>query len=149
MAEQAEAEVKEQGEAAEFSPKVQEVLEKIGEFTLIELSELVDAFEQHFGVTPMAAPMAMMAGAAAPGAAAEEEAVSDEFDVVLKGYGEQKIQVIKAVRAVTTLALKEAKQVVEEVPSAIKEALPKEEADKVAAQLEEAGATVEVKAHAG
>jgi len=136
----------EETKTVEFSANVEEVLDKISGFTLLELSELVQAFEERFGVQPMAvAPVGAGAGAAV--APAEEEEVADEFDVVLKSFGDQKIQVIKAVRSVTTLALKEAKQIVEEAPSTIKEALPKEEADKIAASLEEAGAVVEVKAH--
>ena len=128
--------------AAEYPAKVKEVLDKIGEFTLLELSELVSAFEDRFGITA-AAPMAM--AAAAPAAAeAEEEIEPTSFKVVLKSYGDKKIQVIKAVRAVTNLMLKEAKSVVEDVPSTIKDSLSKEEAEKCAASLVEAGAEAEV-----
>ena len=129
--------------AKEFSPKVTEILDQIGEFTLVELSELVEAFEDRFNVKAAAAmaPVAGVAPAGAPGAAevAEEEEVT-EFDVVLKSFGDNKIQVIKAVRSMTSLALKEAKQAVESVPSTIKEAVSKEEADKCVEALKEAGA---------
>ena len=130
--------------AADYPEKVKEVLDKISEFTLLELSELVSAFEERFGITA-AAPGAMGAGAAggAP-AEAEEEAEPTSFKVVLKGYGDKKIQVIKAVRATTNLTLKEAKSVVEEVPSTIKEGLSKEEADKCAKMLVDAGGEAEV-----
>jgi len=138
--------------AKEFSPKVTEILDRIGEFTLVELSELVEAFEDRFNVKAAAAmvPVAGVAPAGTPGAAeqAEEEEVT-EFDVVLKGFGDNKIQVIKAVRSMTTLALKEAKQAVESVPSTIKEAVSKEEADKSVEALKEAGAEVETKPHGG
>ncbi len=141
--------VEEKNEQKEYSPKVTEILDKVGEFTLLELSELVEAFEERFNVQASAVggmPVGAMPGAGAGAAAGEEE---DEepvaFDVVLKSFGDKKIQVIKAVRAVTDLALKEAKQVVEDVPGAIKEGLPREEADECAKTLEEAGGTVEVK----
>jgi large subunit ribosomal protein L7/L12 len=128
-------------EAEEYSAKVTEVLDKLSEFTLMELSELASAFETRFGIQA-AAPMAM--AAAAP-AAAEEEAVEPmAFNVVLKSFGDKKIQVIKAVRSVTSLALKEAKAVVEEAPSNIKEGVSKEEAQKCADALKEAGAEVEI-----
>ncbi|NLW51206.1 MAG: 50S ribosomal protein L7/L12 [Candidatus Brocadiaceae bacterium] len=129
---------------AECPAKVQEVLDRISEFTLLELSELVSAFEKRFGITA-AAPVAM--AAMAPGAAAaeaEEDAEPSSFKVVLKGFGDNKIQVIKAVRAVTNLMLKEAKAVVEEVPSTLKEGLSKEEAEKCVASLVEAGAEAEI-----
>lgn len=137
-------------EEKQYSPKVTEILDKVGEFTLMELSELVEAFEDRFNVeaSAMAAPAAAMAGAAAPAAEEEEEEVT-EFDVMLKDFGDNKIQVIKAVRSMTSLALKEAKSVVEDAPSAIKEAIPKEEADDAAEALEEAGAEVDVVPHGG
>jgi large subunit ribosomal protein L7/L12 len=138
-------------EGKEYSPKVTEVLDKIGVFTLIELSELVEAFEDRFNVKAAAAPVAMAAGAVSAGgaAAAEEEEEVTEFDVVLKGFGENKIQVIKAVRSMTSLALKEAKQVVEGVPSNIQEGVSKEDGDKAVATLKEAGAEAELKPHSG
>ncbi len=131
-------------EEGEFSPKVEEVLEAISGFTLLELNELVEAFEEKFGIeAAAAAPMAAMAAPGA-GAEAEEEVEPTAFNVVLKSFGDEKIQVIKAVRSQTTLALKEAKDLVESAPATVKEALPKEEAEQCAEALEEAGAEVEV-----
>jgi large subunit ribosomal protein L7/L12 len=137
-------------EEKQYSDKVTEILDKVGEFTLMELSELVEAFEDRFNVeaSAMAAPAGAFAGAAAP-AAEEEEEEAVEFDVMLKDFGDNKIQVIKAVRSMTSLALKEAKSVVEDAPSAIKEAIPKEEAEEAAEALEEAGAEVDVVPHGG
>ena len=145
----AEATAEEAG-AKDYSPKVTDIIEKVGEFTLIELSELVEAFEDRFNVkaaSAVAGPVMVAPGAAAAEEAAEEEAT--EFDVILNSFGSDKISVIKAVRAVTSLALKEAKTVVEGAPSPIKEAVSKEDADKCAEALKEAGAEVEVKAHGG
>ena len=141
-------------EPKEFSPKVMEILDKIGEFTLIEVAELVEAFEERFKVTAAVSPLAgAIGGVSASGGlaaeAAEEEEEVTEFDVVLKDFGDNKINVIKAVRTMTSLALKEAKSVVESAPSAIKEAVSKDDADKCAATLKEAGADVEVKPHGG
>ena len=107
----------------------------------MELVELKDALEDEFGVTA-AAPMAMMAAMPTEAAEVEEQTA---FDAILKDIGEKKIQVIKAVRAVTTLGLKEAKELVEGAPKAVKEAVSKEEAEKVKEELEKAGATVEIK----
>ena len=124
-----------------------ELLEAFKEMTLIELSEFVKQFEETFGVTA-AAPMAMAAPAGSPAgaggdaAAAEEQ---DEFDVVLTAAGDKKIQVIKEVRALTSLGLKEAKDLVDGAPKAVLEKVDKATADKAKAQLEEAGATVELK----
>ena len=122
------------------------VLETLGKMTVLELVELKKAIEEEWGVTA-AAPVAVAAapGAAAggDGAAAEEE--KDSFDVVLTGAGDKKIQVIKVVRAVTGLGLKEAKDLVDGAPNAVKEGAAKEEADSIKAQLEEAGAEVELK----
>ncbi len=126
----------------EYSEKVNDVLNKISEFTLIELSELVSAFEERFGIQAIAA--APLAAGAAGAAEAEEEVEPTSFKVVLKSFGDKKIQVIKAVRAETTLALKEAKEVVESAPSTIKEGLSKEEAEKCAQALTESGAEAEV-----
>jgi large subunit ribosomal protein L7/L12 len=120
-----------------------DVIEFISNMTVLELSELVKELEDKFGVSA-AAPVAM----AAPGAAgpAEEAAPEKtEFDVVLTGVGDKKIQVIKVVRAITGLGLKEAKALVDGVPGAVKEGVPKDEAEDIQKQLEEAGATVEVK----
>jgi large subunit ribosomal protein L7/L12 len=122
------------------------VLETLGSMTVLELVELKKAIEEEWGVTA-AAPVAVAAAGAAPaagdgGAAAEEQTA---FDVVLTGAGDKKIQVIKVVRAVTGLGLKEAKDLVDGAPGAVKEGATKEEADAIKAQLEEAGATVELK----
>jgi large subunit ribosomal protein L7/L12 len=123
--------------------KVQEVLEIVKGMTVLELSELVKAFEEEFGVTA-AAPMSMAAAPAA-GAAEEVEEEQTEFDVVLTGPGEKKIQVIKVVRELTGLGLKEAKALVDEAPKPVREKVSKEEAEEVKGKLEEAGASVEVK----
>jgi large subunit ribosomal protein L7/L12 len=120
----------------------QDVVEFISNMTVLELSEFVKELEEKFGVTA-AAPMAMMA---APAAQAKEEAVEQtEFDVILAAVGDQKIQVIKEVRAITGLGLKEAKALVDGAPGKVKEGVSKEEAEKVKAQLEQAGATWEIK----
>jgi large subunit ribosomal protein L7/L12 len=120
----------------------EELLETIGSMTVLELSEFVDAFKDKFNVTAVAAPVAVAGGAAAGAEVAEEQ---DEFDVVLEGIGDKKIQVIKVVREVTSLGLKEAKEVVDGAPSTVKEAVTKEEAEQIKAKLEEQGATVALK----
>lgn len=117
----------------------QEIIDAIKEMTVLELNELVEECEEVFGVS--AAPVAV-AGAAGAGAAAEEQT---EFDVILTGAGAKKIAVIKEVRKITGLGLKEAKGVVDGAPAPVKEGVSKEEAEEVKAQLEEAGASVEVK----
>ncbi|KRF16734.1 50S ribosomal protein L7 [Nocardioides sp. Soil797] len=122
-----------------------ELLEAFKEMTLIELSEFVKQFEETFGVTA-AAPVAVAAAPAAGGAAGGDEAAAqDEFDVVLEAAGDKKINVIKEVRALTSLGLKEAKDLVEAAPKAILEKVDKEAADKAKEALEGAGATVTVK----
>ena len=121
----------------------EELLEAFGEMTLVELSEFVKAFEEKFDVEA-AAPAAVAVAAPAAGAAAEEEEKS-EFDVVLTAVGDKKIQVIKAVKAITNAALADAKAMVDGAPKAILEKAKKEDAEKAKAQLEEAGATVELK----
>lgn len=123
-----------------------ELLDAFKEMTLIELSEFVKKFEETFEVTA-AAPVAVAAapGAAAPGGAAPAEEEKDEFDVVLESAGEKKIQVIKEVRALTSLGLKEAKDLVEAAPKPLLEKVNKEAADKAKEALEAAGATVSVK----
>jgi large subunit ribosomal protein L7/L12 len=120
------------------------LVEQLGKMTVLELVELKNALEEEWGVTA-AAPMAVAApgAVAGDGAAAEEEKTS--FDVVLNAAGGQKIQVIKVVRAITGLGLKEAKDLVDSAPKAVKEGVAQDEADSIKAQLEEAGATVEVK----
>jgi large subunit ribosomal protein L7/L12 len=130
--------------AEKMTPK--QVLDGIKEWTVLELSEFTKMFEEEFGVTA-AAPVAV-AAAGAPaggeeGGAAEEE--KTQFDVVLMSAGDKKIPVIKEVRAITNLGLKEAKALVEEAPKPVKEGVNKEEADKLKNQLEEAGAVVELK----
>ena len=122
----------------------EELLEAIGGMTVLELSEFVDAFKEKFNVTAVAAPVAVAGGAAAGGDAGGAEA-KDEFDVVLAGVGDKKIQVIKVVRELTGLGLKEAKDVVDGATSSVKEGATQEEADEMKAKLEEVGATVELK----
>ena len=126
-----------------------DVKEYIKNMPVFELAELVKELEEELGVSaaaPMAAmPMAMPAGAAGAGAEAAAEEEKTEFDVVIAEVGDKKIQVIKVVRAVTGLGLKEAKALVDATPGAVKEGVSKDEADDVVKQLEEAGATVEVK----
>lgn len=126
--------------------KVAEIVESIKELSVLELSELVKTLEEEFGVSA-AAPVAMAAAPNAGGAAAAEEEVEEqtEFDVILKDVGEKKINVIKVVREVTNLGLKEAKDLVDNAPQPVKEKITKEEAEALKAKLEEAGATVELK----
>ena len=119
-----------------------ELLEAFGEMTLVELSVFVKAFEEKFDVEA-AAPAAV--AVAAPGAAAPAAEEKDEFDVILSAVGDKKIQVIKAVRAITSLGLAEAKALVDGAPKAVLEKAKKEDAEKAKAQLEEAGASVELK----
>ncbi len=121
----------------------EKLLEEIGGMTVVELSEFVDAFKEKFNVTAVAAPVAGAGGAAAGGEAAAEE--KDEFDVVLAGIGDKKIQVIKVVRELTSLGLKEAKELVDGAPGTLKESATKEEAEEMKAKLEDVGATVELK----
>jgi large subunit ribosomal protein L7/L12 len=121
-----------------------ELLDAIGNMTVLELSEFVKAFEEKFGVTA-AAPVAMAAAPAAGGPAAPAVEEKTEFDVVLMGAGEKKIQVIKVVRELTGLGLKEAKDLVDGAPKTVKEAASKEEAAAMKAKLEEQGAAVELK----
>ncbi len=118
----------------------EQILDAIKEMTVLELNDLVKAIEEEFGVTA-AAPVAMVGGAGAGEAAAEQT----EFDVILASAGDQKIKVIKVVREITGLGLKEAKEVVDNAPKAIKEGVSKEEAEEMKAKLEEVGAGVEVK----
>jgi large subunit ribosomal protein L7/L12 len=125
--------------------KTEDILKAIEEMSVMELVELISAIEEKFGVTAaaaVAAAPAAAAGDAAGGDAAEEK---DEFDVVLSAAGDQKVQVIKAVRAITGLGLKEAKDLVDGAPNTLKEAVKKEEAEEMLKQLSEAGATAELK----
>ena len=123
------------------SEKITNILEEIKSLTIIELADLVKAVEEEFGVSA-AAPVGVVAAGAAPAAAAEEKT---EFDVVLKAAGASKLNVIKVVRELTGLGLKDAKDLVESAPKAIKEGVAKDEAESVKKALEEAGAEVEVK----
>lgn len=120
-----------------------DVIEFIANMTVLELSEMIKEMEEKFGVSA-AAPVAMMAASPAGDAAAQAEEKT-EFDVILTAHGDKKIQVIKEVRAITGLGLKDAKTLVEEAPKVVKEAVSKDEAEKIKAQLEEAGAQVEIK----
>ena len=124
----------------------EEILDAIGNLTVLQLAELVKSFEEKFGVTA-AAPVAMAAAAGAGGGAAAAAPVEEqtEFDVVLMGAGEKKIQVIKVVREITSLGLKEAKDLVDGAPKTVKEGASKDEANQIKAKLEEQGATVTLK----
>ena len=125
-----------------MNEKTTQILDLVKGLTILELADLVKALEEEFGVS--AAPVAV-AGVAAPGAAAPAAEEKTEFDVVLTNAGASKLNVIKAVRSITGLGLKEAKDMVEGAPQTVKAGVSKEEADKVAAELKEAGASVEVK----
>ena len=124
--------------------KKEDVLTYLEKASMLEVSELITDIEEKFGVTA-AAPVAVAAGPAAGAAPAEAAEEQTEFDVVLISSGEKKIQVIKVVRAITNLGLKEAKDLVDSAPNAIKEGVAKAEADDIQKQIEEAGGTVEVK----
>ncbi|MEZ5492752.1 MAG: 50S ribosomal protein L7/L12 [Gammaproteobacteria bacterium] len=120
----------------------EEILDAIAEMSVMDVVQLVEAMEEKFGVSAAAAVAAAPAAAGGEAAAVEEK---DEFDVILAGAGEKKVNVIKAVRAITGLGLKEAKELVDSAPSTVKEAASKGEAEEAKKQLEEAGATVELK----
>ena len=122
----------------------QELIEEIKKMTVLELAEVVKALEEEFGVTA-AAPMAVAAAPGNGGGGAVSEEEKTEFDVILASAGDKKIQVIKEVRAITGLGLKEAKDLVDGAPNPVKQAVAKDEAENIKKQLEEAGATVEVK----
>jgi len=139
MTDEAAAEVV---ETKEFDAGIKELGDKIVALTLKEAVDLADYLKTEHGIEPAAGGAVMMAG---PAAAAEEEEEQTAFDVVLKEVGGTKIQVIKAVRALTSLGLKEAKALVDDAPKAVKEGVSKDEADKAKADLEAAGATVEIK----
>ena len=127
---------------------VTKLVDQLGKMTVLELVELKNALEEQWGVTA-AAPVAVAAAPGAPAAGGDGAAAADEeqtsFDVVLTAAGDKKIQVIKVVRAITSLGLKEAKDLVDGAPNPVKEGATREEADSIKSQLEEAGATVEVK----
>ena len=120
----------------------EEILSAISELSVLELSELINDMEEKFGVSAAAAVAVAAPAAAADGGGSEEQT---EFDVVLSSFGDKKVGVIKAVRAITSLGLKEAKDLVESAPAPIKEGVPKDEAEELKKQLEDAGGTVEVK----
>jgi len=139
--------LKEQKQTQESTLSIEEILKSIENMSVLELSELVKALEEKFGVSAQAMVAAPAAGGRAGGQAAEATAEEEktEFDVQLKSAGSKKIQVIKVVRAVTGLGLKEAKALVDEAPSMVKEKISKDEAENIKKQLEEAGAEVELK----
>src|SRR2546428_7206527 len=126
-----------------MSASIDQVLDLLGNMTILELSELKTKYEEKFGVTAAAPMMAMPMGGAGGAAAVVEE--KTEFDVVLTGVGDKKIQVIKVVREITGLGLKEAKDLVDEAPKPVKEKVTKAEADEMRKKLEEVGASVEIK----
>ena len=128
-----------------MATSTQDWIDELKTISVLELSERIKALEEAFGVSATAVAAAAPAGAGGGGDAAEEEEEQTAFNVVLLGAGEKKIQVIKVVRAATGLGLKEAKALVDEAPKAIKEGVEREEADKLKAELEEAGASVEIK----
>ena len=123
----------------------EELIQQIDSMTVLELNNLVKALESHYGVSAAAVAMPMAGGAAAGGGEAAAVEEQTEFNVILSSFGEKKINVIKAVREVTNLGLKEAKDLVEAAPSTVKEAVSKQEAETIKKKLEEAGATAEVK----
>lgn len=127
-----------------MSEKVTKLIEEVKALTVLELSELVKALEEEFGVSA-AAPVAVAAAPAAAAAAAPAAEEKTEFDVILAGVGDKKIDVIKIVREITALGLKEAKDLVDGAPKPVKEGISKQQAEEIKAKLEEAGATVEIK----
>ena len=129
----------------QFSPMSQELGEKIVSLTLKQAKELSDYLEEVHGIKPAAGGAVMMAAPTGDGGGAAAAAEKTEFDVVLEGFGDKKIGVIKVVRAATSLGLKEAKDLVESVPAKIKEGLSKEDAEKLKKEIEEAGGTVSIK----
>ena len=130
-------------ETKERGPEIQGILDQIKTFTILQVNELVEGLEDEFGVSAAMPVMAGPVAGAAAGAAAVEE--KTDFDVILTGFGEKKIQVIKTVRQITALGLKEAKELVEGFPKPLKEGINKEDAEVVKTQIEEAGGTVEIK----
>lgn len=145
MPEEKTAQAEKQGVKVD-DPKIAEILTAIEEMTVLQLSKLVKALEERFGVTA-AAPMAVAAAPGAAGVGGAEEAVEEktEFDVILKSAGAQKIPVIKVVRSLTNLGLKEAKELVDGAPSELKKGVGKDEAQDIKGKLEEVGAEVEIK----
>jgi len=141
-----ETKVEQEKTAEVTDAKVEEIIKLIEEMSVLQLSKLVKALEDKFGVTA-AAPIAMAVGPVAAGGGDQEAQAEEktEFDVILKSAGSQKIQVIKVVRALTSLGLKEAKDLVDGAPSPVKEAISKDEANDIKSKLEEVGAEVEIK----
>jgi large subunit ribosomal protein L7/L12 len=131
-------------EEKSWSNEIKELGDKIVKLTLLQAKELADYLKQKYGIEPAAGGVVMAAGPAAAGAAAEKPEEKTTFNVILKSFGDKKIQVIKEVRALTSLGLKEAKDLVEGVPKPVKQGVPKEEAEAAKKQLESAGAVVEI-----
>jgi large subunit ribosomal protein L7/L12 len=131
-------------EAKKWSDEIKKLGDKIVALTLMQAKELAEYLKQEYGIEPAAAGAVMVAGPAAAGPAAEQKEEQTSFDVILKQFGDKKIQVIKEVRALTGLGLKEAKDLVEGVPKPVKKGVPKEEAEAAKKQLEAAGAVVEI-----
>jgi large subunit ribosomal protein L7/L12 len=125
--------------------QIEKLMDDIKGLTVLELNQLVKALEDEFGVSAAAAAAPVMMAGVAPGAAAEAAEEKTEFDVMLNSIGDKKINVIKAVREVTSLGLKEAKELVESAPTKVKEGVSKDEAESIKAKFEEAGAQVEIK----
>jgi large subunit ribosomal protein L7/L12 len=134
----------EQASAKQWNSDIKAIGDKIVTLTLMQAKELVDYLKEEYGIEPAAGGAVMMAGPVAAGGGAAEEVEKTSFNVILKGFGDKKIQVIKEVRALTGLGLKEAKDLVDSVPKPVKEGVSKEEAETARKQLEEAGATVEI-----
>ena len=132
-------------EGRTWNPQVKELGDKIVTLTLMQAKELADYLKEVYGIEPAAGGAVMMAGPAAGAAAAEAAPEKTTFDVILTGFGDKKIQVIKEVRALTGLGLKEAKELVDGVPKPVKEGVSKEDAEAAKKQLEAAGATIEIK----
>jgi len=135
----------EQTQDRQWSDQAKELGDKIVQLTLMQANELADYLKEVHGIEPAAGGAVMVAGPAGGGGAAEEAEEKTSFDVVLTGFGDKKIQVIKEVRALTSLGLKEAKELVDGVPKPVKEGVSKEDAEAAKQQLEEAGASVEIK----
>ncbi len=147
MTEKVKEQAQKEGEKKEIklSQKGEEILKSIEKLSVMELSELVKALEEHFGVSSAMPVVAQAVGGGAGGAGGEEKEEKSAFDVILTGIGDKKIQVIKEIRAITSLGLKEAKDLVDSAPKAVKEGATKEEAEQIKKKLEEVGAKVELK----
>ncbi len=132
-------------ESRTWADQIKQLGDQIVQLSLMQAKELADYLKEEHGIEPAAGGAVMVAGLAGAGAAAEEVEEKTSFDVILKSFGDKKIQVIKEVRALTSLGLKEAKELVDNVPKPVKEGVSKEDAEAAMKQLEEAGATVEIK----